>query len=279
MRKKGLFVCAAVMILAAAAGLFFGRGIAEKTPNAEEIRKSNELLKEAEYQGYQEVPGLPGTDGKVHIFRDADNTYYVNAGGYIVRIDNAEGTSARYPDQEQSGFGRDQAVKEAEKLFDDVFEEAETELGHKKKIEVSDFSGVDYLVTIVLLRDGRESGYKASISYATDGRLISSLFIWETYADRSDEITEERARELALEYFYEHYGEIRYVAGYQVLEVEVLKADYLVWEGKGYYDVYVTATYSRKEPDGSNLKDPGWIRIRAKDGEYIWYASTFEHEK
>ena len=276
MTKKRFWRLAIVVVLGAGIGIgiLYGRIIAEKVPDAEEIKESMRLLSQAEYEGYQEPSGLPGVEGKVHVFQDDGLTYYVNTGGHIVRIDDKEGINARYPEQKQPAFDREQAVKAAEKLFDDVFEEAEAILGHRKKTEAMDFNGADYLVTIVLMRDDRESGNKASISYAADGRLISGMFIWETYADRSKEITAERARELALEYFYDHYGEITYVSGYRVLDVTVGQASYLVWNGKGYYDVSVTATYSRKEWDGSNLVDPGSIRIKAEDGEFIWHAST-----
>ena len=97
MTKKRFWRLAIVVVLGAGIGIgiLYGRIIAEKVPDAEEIKESMRLLSQAEYEGYQEPSGLPGVEGKVHVFQDDGLTYYVNTGGHIVRIDDKEGINAR----------------------------------------------------------------------------------------------------------------------------------------------------------------------------------------
>ncbi len=270
-----------VLLVVAMAGIVIaislGKGRADPLPSPEEIKESHPLLKEASYKGRENASQLPGIEGSVHVYADDRYSYYVSDNGFILRIDDVQGKDATYPETASSDFGTEQASAAAQELFDSVFYREESILGKEKTVTVSDFSGVDYQVTIVLLREGTPSGHKASISYAGDGRLISAMFIRETTADYSgDTLTEERAKELALDYFYQHYKELKYVAGEELLEVTVGKAEYLIHKGKGYWDVEVTAVYTKEgHPDGK-VTDPGSIRIKANNGEYVWFASTFK---
>ena len=43
-----------------------------------------------------------------------------------------------------------------------------------------------------------------------------------------------------------------------------------------YWDVDVNATYKTVKYGGDSVVDPGSIRIDARTGEYVWFASIFK---
>ena len=223
---------------------------------------------------------LPGLTGNSYLFKDEKYAYYVNLDGFIERIDALDMGKREYPEKPSESFSLEKAVEFAVELFDGVFVEQEEKFGKSYKITPNDFNGGDYMVTIVLLNGEKQTGNKASISIDGDGKLISSMYIQDTIGEDGsiEEISEERAKELALEYFYEVYADdLSHVIKTEELEnVEIGEAERIVLRENVYCDVDVSATYKTKKYGGDSVVDSGYIRIDARTGEYVGFASIFK---
>ena len=58
--------------------------------------------------------------------------------------------------------------------------------------------------------------------------------------------------------------------------VEIGEAERIVLRENIYWDVDVNATYKTEKYGGDSVVDPGSIRIDARTGEYVWFASIFK---
>ena len=233
-------------------------------------------------------PGLSCTDKIVDLFKshgntclleNSDESFHIGNNYIIERIDSLD-MGREYPEKPSESFSLEKAVEFAVELFDGVFAEQEEKFGKSYKITPNDFNGGDYMVTIVLLDGEKQTGNKASISIDGDGKLISSMYIKDTISEiqRAKEISESEAKELALEYFYDVYAtDLSHAIEPEDLEnVEIGEAERIVLRENIYWDVDVNATYKTKKYGGDSVVDPGSIRIDARTGEYVWFASIFK---
>lgn len=270
-----------ICVIIAAAGTvggFWNKTMAARSKTVSEIKEKSDLLKDAEYTGLVSL-SLPGLTGNSYLFKDENYAYYVNMEGFIERIDSLD-MGREYPEKPSESFSLEKAVEFAVELFDGVFAEQEEKFGKSYKITPNDFNGGDYMVTIVLLDGEKQTGNKASISIDGDGKLISSMYIKDTISEiqRAKEISESEAKELALEYFYDVYAtDLSHAIEPEDLEnVEIGEAERIVLRENIYWDVDVNATYKTEKYGGDSVVDPGSIRIDARTGEYVWFASIFK---
>ena len=278
-KKRILF---SVLAIAAAglavSGVYWNKTMAERSKTVSEIKEKNAILADTDYSGLVSL-SLPGLTGNSYRYQDDSCVYYVNMEGFIERIDSLD-LNREYPTQASENFSLDQAQDRAVELFDAVFAEQEAELGRNYKIDSTDFNGGDYMVNIVLLDGEKQTGNKASISFDGNGELISSMFLRDTTNkfERSAEISEEKAKELALQYFYEVYEEelAHAIEPENLKSVELGEAERIVLNKDAFWDVEVDAQYENVGFEKLSVLDTGSIRIDAKTGEYIWFASIFK---
>ena len=282
MKRKRVVLSVVIGILIIAVGtigIVRHRTVVARSKTVSAIKENQDLLKDAEYTGLVSL-SLPGLTGNSYLFKDENYAYYVNMDGFVERIDALDMGKREYPEKPSESFSLEKAVEFAVELFDGVFAEQERKLGKSYKITPNDFNGGDYMVTIVLLDGEKQTGNKASISIDGDGKLISSMYIQDTLSEdeRLKEISEERAKELALEYFYEVYADdlSHAIKPEELQNVEVGEAERIVLRENIYWDVDVNATYKTKKYGGDSSVDPGNIRMDARTGEYVGFASIFK---
>ena len=162
-------------------------------------------------RGFQVASGsvFMNGDKEYETVTDEQYTYYLDENGIPVHIAPKDIITKDITTLKSDSFGKEEAVKKAEALFDQVFPDAVKVKGREKESVVT--AGQTWLVTIHLLENGYDTGYAACIDYSLDGQLIGSAFIPGEEERPEILITEEQSFQLAQEalltYCRKNYGD------------------------------------------------------------------------
>lgn len=129
---------------------------------------------------------------------DGQYTYFLDGDGVPARVSVNDLQTAMLSGETDGTFGREEAARKAEDLFDQVFAEAARVKGRKKETVVEKLDNT-WDATVYLLEDGVETGYMASFYFSPGGILISANYNRGAEAGPELFVTKEQAILLAQE--------------------------------------------------------------------------------
>ena len=194
----------------------------------------------------------------------------------ITLLDNANPSEVMNTEQI---CDKDDAVRVADELFDKAFQREEEQFGNRKSVRVSGGEMNDYLITVNLLWEGKETGNSASIVVSKAGQVLAAAFVYgELTADEPDRTaitSEDDAVRLAKD------GLNAYIEGKSGIEaspgdkVDISGVEYRVFRNVRFYTVKGSVQFIRPQKWGT-FDMPFEIRVNADTGECVEIATILE---
>ena len=278
MKKRFLIVSIVVLLAAALVG-----GIAIVASSNESARAKafkdtpfyeKGEVKEAKDDAVSQLhPGLtPFSVGDGYLYWTGEN-------GRVEMITPEDGGNEEETADSGQSQAKDVIVNIAEEWFDKAFASAEEQFGSVKDVQVSGAEMNDYVITINLLWNGKETGNSASIVVSKTGKLQAATFVYsELTAEelgKAESVSEEDAESIARDNIKVYAENKSIVATSEEDVTEIWETEYRVFKGTRYYLVRGQVLFSKTQKWGTSDM-PFEIKVNADTGECMEIATILE---